>query len=160
MSWLFDRQVRLLTAFVGGLVPLPQALSKIGVHKVITGVDVGDDAIVTTLGEKLGEGVKLDLVINNAGILTVEKYVGQAVLVCFLCSWLLCGLLRSHDCLASRLDDLDFDRIRRQFEINSLGPLRVFKALEDRINDGGKVVNISSRMGSIDGESQQRWVGW
>jgi len=48
------------------------------------------------------------------------------------------------------LDDLDLDRIRRQFEVNSLGPLRVTAALRRNLRSGAKVAIITSRMGSID----------
>ena len=47
------------------------------------------------------------------------------------------------------LEDLDWDRIRRQFEVNTLGPLRVTKALLPRLEAGSKVAIVSSRVGSI-----------
>jgi NAD(P)-dependent dehydrogenase (short-subunit alcohol dehydrogenase family) len=94
------------------------ALEALGV-RVEPGVDVGSDEAVAALDQRLGD-TKLDILINNAGILTLES-----------------------------LDDLDFDRIRRQFEINSLGPLRVSAALRHRLGSGSKVIIITSRMGSI-----------
>ena len=48
------------------------------------------------------------------------------------------------------LGDLDFDRIRAQFEVNSLGPLRVTAALRGNLGQGSKVAIITSRMGSIE----------
>jgi NAD(P)-dependent dehydrogenase (short-subunit alcohol dehydrogenase family) len=48
------------------------------------------------------------------------------------------------------LADLDFDRMRHQFEVNSLGPLRVTAALRAKLARGAKVAIITSRMGSID----------
>ena len=62
----------------------------------------------------------IDVLVNNAGILSVE-----------------------------RLGELDFDGIRRQFEVNAMGPLRVTEALNDRLSAGAKVAIITSRMGSI-----------
>lgn len=47
------------------------------------------------------------------------------------------------------LDDLDFNRIRWQFEVNALGPLRVTTTLLDNLGEGSKVAIITSRMGSI-----------
>ena len=47
------------------------------------------------------------------------------------------------------LDDLDLASIRRQFEVNALGPLRVTAALREHLPEGGKVAIITSRMGSI-----------
>jgi len=93
-------------------------LEALGV-RIEAGVDVTSDAGVAALAERLG-GVRLDLLINNAGILQRES-----------------------------LDDLDFDRIREQFEVNSLGPLRVTHALLRNLGEGSKVGLITSRMGSI-----------
>ncbi len=47
------------------------------------------------------------------------------------------------------LDHLDFEAIRRQFEVNALGPLRVTAALLAPLVKGSKVAIVSSRMGSI-----------
>ena len=88
--------------------------------EVVEGVDVSDDAGVAHLVEAIGERT-LNVLINNAGVLTKES-----------------------------LQDLDFDRIRRQFEINSLGPLRVTAALRGKLGRGSKVAIITSRMGSIE----------
>lgn len=82
-------------------------------------VDVADDASVARFAESLGDR-NLDCIINNAGILFRES-----------------------------LDELDFDGIRQQFEINTLGPLRLTKALLPRLGDGAKVAIVSSRVGSI-----------
>jgi len=86
---------------------------------IIENVDVTSDASVDQLAGQLA-GQKLDVLINNAGILT-------------------------HETLA----DLDFERIRRQFEVNTLGPLRVSKALLPNLSRGSKIAIISSRVGSI-----------
>lgn len=94
------------------------ALETLGVH-VIEGIDVTSDESVAELARRLS-GTDLDILINNAGILTSES-----------------------------LDDLDFDRMRRQFEVNSLGPLRVTAALRSCFGAGSKVAIITSRMGSI-----------
>lgn len=83
------------------------------------GVDVTDDAAVSRLAREL-DGRTIDLLVNDAGVLTVEM-----------------------------LDDLDFERIRRQLEVNALGPLRVTAALLPTLKHGSKVVIITSRMGSI-----------
>jgi NAD(P)-dependent dehydrogenase (short-subunit alcohol dehydrogenase family) len=94
-------------------------LEALGV-RIVDGIDVTDDAVVETLAERLSD-VSIDVVINNAGLLSDES-----------------------------LDDLDFDRIRRQLEVNSLGPLRVSAALRGTLSSGAKVAIITSRMGSID----------
>jgi len=88
--------------------------------EAVEGVDVADDAGVGRLAASL-EGRTVDVLVNCAGILSDES-----------------------------LGDLDFDRMRRQYEINSLGPLRVTAALRDNLVQGSKVAIITSRMGSIE----------
>jgi NAD(P)-dependent dehydrogenase (short-subunit alcohol dehydrogenase family) len=95
-----------------------EELDALGV-RVETGVDVGDDASVAAFAERL-DGVAIDVLINNAGILSRET-----------------------------LDDLDVERIRRQFEVNAIGPVRVTAALRSKLGNGAKVGIVTSRMGSI-----------
>jgi NAD(P)-dependent dehydrogenase (short-subunit alcohol dehydrogenase family) len=87
--------------------------------RIEEGVDVCDDAVVDVLGRRL-EGLTLDILINNAGVLSSES-----------------------------LGDLDWDRMRRQFETNALGPLRVTSGVLPMLRSGSKVVIVTSRMGSI-----------
>jgi NAD(P)-dependent dehydrogenase (short-subunit alcohol dehydrogenase family) len=93
-------------------------LKDLGVQ-VETGIDITQDDSVAELAQRL-EGTKLDVLINNAGIL--ERVT---------------------------LDELDFDSIRRQFEVNAIGPLRITAALRPHLSDGSKVAIMTSRMGSI-----------
>lgn len=87
--------------------------------EAITGIDVSDDSCVATLRNALGNR-QIDVLINNAGIMGREE-----------------------------LPELDWEGIRRQFEINSLGPLRVTAALLDNLNRDAKIAIVTSRMGSI-----------
>lgn len=87
--------------------------------RIVEGVDVGADQCMQTLPAQL-KGVSIDLLINNAGILSRQT-----------------------------LDSLDPTEIRRQFEVNSLGPIRVTRALLPNLHAGSKVAIITSRMGSI-----------
>jgi NAD(P)-dependent dehydrogenase (short-subunit alcohol dehydrogenase family) len=103
---------------IGGCRETSDELEALGV-RVETGLDVTSDRSVEDLRRRL-EGVRLDLLINNAGILSRES-----------------------------LEDLDFERMRRQFEVNSLGPLRVTHALLENLGEGCKLALITSRMGSI-----------
>lgn len=84
------------------------------------GIDVTNDDSVRGLARTL-EGRRVDILVNCAGILTRES-----------------------------LDDLAFDRIREQFEVNAIAPLRVTAVLEDCLRQGTKVAIITSRMGLIE----------
>ena len=82
-------------------------------------VDITSDASVADLRTRLGD-MEIDVLINNAGI---AKRV--------------------------TLEDLDFDSIREQFEVNAIGSLRVTQALLPLLKAGSKIVLMTSRMGSI-----------
>jgi NAD(P)-dependent dehydrogenase (short-subunit alcohol dehydrogenase family) len=84
------------------------------------GVDITDDTSVADLAQRL-QGTAIDVLINNAGILERVS-----------------------------LEALDLDSIRRQFEVNAIGPLRLTRALLPHLTSPGKVVLMTSRMGSID----------
>ncbi|MEL4897377.1 SDR family oxidoreductase [Crocosphaera sp. Alani8] len=85
-----------------------------------TGVDVTSDADIKRLVKKL-DNRQLDVLINNAAI--VERF---------------------------SLSDLDVNSIRRQFEVNSLAPLKITHALLPNLRPGSKIVLMTSRMGSIE----------
>lgn len=87
---------------------------------VITGVDVAQDAGRQLAKEALN-GVQIDLLINNAGILRDES-----------------------------LTDLNTDTIEEQFKVNALAPLCLTQALLANLSAGSKVALITSRMGSIE----------
>jgi NAD(P)-dependent dehydrogenase (short-subunit alcohol dehydrogenase family) len=89
--------------------------------RIEAGIDVTDGHSLEKLAARL-KGQRLDGLINNAGV------------------------LRSSD--FDRIED-ELDDYRLQFEINALAPLRVTRALRDRLADGSKVAIITSRMGSI-----------
>ncbi len=93
-------------------------------------VDVTDDGSVKRLAEAL-DGRKIDVLINCAGILTRET-----------------------------LDDLNLDRIRNQFEVNAIGPLRLTAALLPNLKKGSKVAIITSRMGSIEDNTSGSRYGY
>jgi NAD(P)-dependent dehydrogenase (short-subunit alcohol dehydrogenase family) len=58
------------------------------------------------------------------------------------------------------LAELDFDGMRRQFEVNALAPLRVTHALLPNLGAGSKVVIITSRMGSIADNGSGGYYGY
>jgi NAD(P)-dependent dehydrogenase (short-subunit alcohol dehydrogenase family) len=86
---------------------------------VETGIDVARDDGVRRLAERLSN-VDLDLLVHNAGILERVSF-----------------------------EDLDLDSVRRQFEVNALGPLRVTHALRGRLRRGSKIAIVTSLMGSL-----------
>ena len=95
---------------------------------VISGVDVSTDEGIRKLQDAL-DGVGIDLLYHNAGIMRDEN-----------------------------LQKMNYDTIREQFEVNTLAPLHTTVALLDRMNDGGKVGLMTSRMGSIaDNDSGGRY---
>ena len=88
--------------------------------RVEEGIDVSSDDCLAIIRERLNDVSQVDVLINNAGLLTDES-----------------------------LEDLDYDRIRSQFEINTLGPLRVTEALKEKLGRGAKIAMMTSRMGSV-----------
>jgi len=98
--------------------------------ELVEGIDVTDEAAVAKLARAVGER-QVDILVNCAGVLSDES-----------------------------LADLDFDRIRYQFEVNSLGPLRVTAALRSKLGAGAKVAIITSRMGSIEDNTSGSRYGY
>jgi len=105
-------------------------LDALGVE-VVVGVDVGTDDGAIRLRDALG-GRKVELLINNAGILMWGEDLGK----------------------------LDAEGLRRQFEVNALGPLRVTEALLGNLSAGSKLAFITSRMGSIADNSSGGHYGY
>jgi NAD(P)-dependent dehydrogenase (short-subunit alcohol dehydrogenase family) len=98
--------------------------------QVFEGVDVTDQAALETVSRDLGD-TQVDVLINNAGIFENETF-----------------------------DDLDLDQIRRQFEVNALGPLQVTSALQHHLGKGSKIIIMTSRMGSIDDNGSGSFYGY
>lgn len=86
---------------------------------LIEGIDVTKDGDMQRLRRELADE-QLDIVVNNAGLMTDES-----------------------------LEQMNFDAMRQQFEVNTLGPLRVSHALLPQMAPNGKMALITSRMGSI-----------
>jgi len=101
--------------------------------EVIDGVDVSDAQAVATLPERL-QGRRIDVLVLNAGIFSNETL--------------------------EALDADAFARIQRQFEVNTLGPLRVAAAVQGLLADGGKIGIITSRMGSIADNGSGAYYGY
>jgi NAD(P)-dependent dehydrogenase (short-subunit alcohol dehydrogenase family) len=98
--------------------------------RVIEGVDVTDGASLQRASEALGD-TRADILINNAGIITNETF-----------------------------GNLDFDEIRRNFEVNAVGPVRVTHTLAGHLAPDAKIIFMTSRMGSIEDNSSGGYYGY
>lgn len=90
--------------------------------RVEAGIDVTDGQALAKLAERLGD-TRIDVLVLNAGILGREK-LGE-------------------------IDEDGFESMRRQFEVNAIGPLRVAQALLGQLSEGAKIGIVTSRMGSV-----------
>ncbi|MCL2934161.1 MAG: SDR family oxidoreductase [Trichodesmium sp. MAG_R03] len=97
---------------------------------VETGVDITSEQDINSLLNRI-QGVKLDVLINNAGI--AER---------------------------KNLYNVDFDSIRKQFEVNAIGTLRLTYALLPLMESNGKIAIITSRMGSINDNTSSGYYGY
>jgi len=93
-----------------------------GDRVIVLPLDVGAPASVAALRGAL-ERERVDVLVNNAGI------GGES----------------------GRLGELDYDVLRQLFEIDALAPLRVVEAALPALRRGAgrKIVNVTSKMGSI-----------
>lgn len=98
--------------------------------RIVAGVDVTDDGSVEALGRALA-GSSIDVLVNNAGILEPDL-----------------------------LSTVEMDAVRRQMETNAFGPLRVTRALLPLVPSGGKIVVVTSRMGSIADNGSGGYYGY
>ena len=103
--------------------------------QVISGVDLtldeAMDSVAQVLNMTLAEDSKIDVLINNAGIFQNET-----------------------------LEDMNIDSIRLQLEVNALAPLKVTHSLLPFLEEGSKVANITSRMGSIEDNGSGAYYGY
>eukprot|EP00984_Skeletonema_dohrnii_P012250 scaffold4954_cov93-Skeletonema_dohrnii-CCMP3373.AAC.2 len=102
---------------------------------ILEGIDVSKDDVDDALISQLDNSV-IDVVVHNAGSLNgTRESTGQEMMT------------------EQKLENISMDRMRAAFEVNTLGPLRVQKALlgANLMKCGmGKVAFISTELGSID----------
>lgn len=103
------------------------------VDQVVTGVDLTDASAVEGLTTVVAEmcDAHIDVLINNAGVFENET-----------------------------LDNMDFDQIERQLNVNALAPLRLTTALLPLMAEGSKVANVTSRMGSMADNGSGGYYGY
>lgn len=87
--------------------------------RILEDVEMTSDEAIARLARELA-GTSIDWLVLNAGVLE-----------------------------SSSLGKLDFDRMRHEYDVDALGPLRVVQALLSNLPDGAKIALISSRIGSI-----------
>jgi NAD(P)-dependent dehydrogenase (short-subunit alcohol dehydrogenase family) len=88
--------------------------------EVIDNVDVTEDEGASRLASAVGDR-EIDIVVNNAGILRSDN-----------------------------LDSVNYDDMIEQYRVNTIGPLRVTRALRPNLSSGSKVFIVTSRVGSIE----------
>jgi len=98
--------------------------------RVIDGIDVSDKNGINKLVAEVGD-LPIDILINNAGILRSDAF-----------------------------GELDYDEMVLQFQVNTLGPLRVTEALGDNLREGSKVAIVTSRVGSIEDNGSGGYWGY
>jgi len=101
--------------------------------RVEADIDIATDAGCAALATRVA-GLPLDLLIHNAGVLFDESL--------------------------DALDEEAVANIRRQFEVNALAPLRLTARLAPQLVRGGKLVLITSRMGSMADNSSGGYYGY
>jgi len=87
--------------------------------RIVEGVDVSTSGGAERLKASVADE-RIDVLINNAGILRRD-----------------------------RLENVDYDDMLAQYRVNTIGPLRVTRALVANLGRGSKVGIVSSRVGSI-----------
>lgn len=108
--------------------PAPQ-LEKLGVR--VEALEVTDESSIDGLARRLSSGPRIDLLINNAGILFRDG-----------------------------LDPFEPELVRKQMETNALGPLRLATTLLPILAESAKVAMITSRMGSIGDNTSGGYYGY
>jgi NAD(P)-dependent dehydrogenase (short-subunit alcohol dehydrogenase family) len=97
---------------------------------VEAGIDVAQPGALAGLAQRVADQ-KLDWLIANAGILQSDS-----------------------------LEQLSFEAVQKQFEVNALGSLRTVHALLPLLGPGSKIALITSRMGSIADNSSGNFYGY
>jgi NAD(P)-dependent dehydrogenase (short-subunit alcohol dehydrogenase family) len=101
--------------------------------QVEAGVDVTDPVSLGTMAQNL-KAARINRLWLNAGVLERDRL--------------------------GAIDAAGFDSLRRQFEVNALGPLRVAQALLDFLVSGSKIAIMTSRMGSMADNDSGGYYGY
>lgn len=109
----------------------------------------GDDVLAATLGDGadlVEKGIAVEPNVNVTSDDAVAALAKRVANDDRQLSWLVhvAGVM-----FLDTLDTVDYDDVRRQFDINTLGPLRTIRALRDRLAADAKVGIFTSRVGSL-----------
>ena len=104
--------------------------------QVEPGVDVTSDAAVSDFAQRLrAQYGRIDVLYHVAGIMLMSE-VGKGI------------------------EQLELEDVRRQLEVNTLGPLRVIKAFAPLLQPGSKLGIVTSRVGSLADNSSGGQYGY
>ena len=107
-------------AVIAACLENSEGLAALGA-RVEANVDVTGDAAVNAMVARLaGDAVQLDVLLHVAGVLGMDQ-----------------------------LGTIDLEEVRRQFEVNAMGPLRTVQACLPLLAAGAKVGIVTSRVGSL-----------
>ena len=98
--------------------------------EVIEGIDVSQSDDINKLRKEM-KGTSIDVLINNAGILSNES-----------------------------LSEMNFNDIEKCLAVNSIAPLHITHALLENLHAGSKIALITSRMGSIEDNGSGGYYGY
>jgi 2-glutathionyl-2-methylbut-3-en-1-ol dehydrogenase len=109
----------------------------------------GDEVIAACLGDGedlTRQGIRVEPEVDVTSDIAVRRLAGRLSASSARLDWLLhvAGVLGLDE-----LGAIDYNDVRRQFEINSIGPLRTVEALRDLLTDDAKVGIVTSRVGSL-----------
>ena len=100
-------------------------VASLGAQPIVVVADMADRAAVASAAEELSKRFeRIDLLVNNAGILTDEDRRTPA----------------------SHMDPLTLDKT---LAVNLLGPIAMSEALLPKMSRGSRIINVSSTMGQL-----------
>lgn len=111
--------------------------------------DAGHDVLAVTMGdgaELAAQGIAVESGVNVTSDEAVDALAKRLANDNVQVEWLVhvAGVM-----YLDTIETVDYDDVRKQFEINTLGPLRVVRALRGYLVEGGKVGILTSRVGSM-----------
>lgn len=109
----------------------------------------GDDVLAATLGDGadlIAKGIAVHPNVNVTSDDAVDALAKRVEADQLHVDWLVnvAGVM-----FLDTIETVDYDDVRLQFEINTLGPLRVVRALRESLGEGSKVGIFTSRVGSL-----------